>query len=153
MAYQLYHKFKLFISQNQTQGLYGGGVCTLSLEFIIRMEDVILEWSASMPDEFNLCRNLKNYAVCKLAVSESEDCISLMVFIRCQIFIATIYSRLLRPIDKGEDYDQLLSCVQQRSLENSLTACRLLIHAIHRSSEIDSLNSCKYCDIFYYFMY
>ncbi|KAI8075709.1 hypothetical protein BDF21DRAFT_453732 [Thamnidium elegans] len=138
---------------NQTQGLYGGEVCTLSFELIIRMEDVLLEWGASIPDEFNLCGNLKNYAVCKLVVSESEDCIALMVFIRCQIFLVTIYSRLLQPISQGEDYDQLLSCVQQRALENSLTACRLLIYAIHRLSKIDNLNSCYYkltaCEFFF----
>ncbi|KAG2229703.1 hypothetical protein INT48_004220 [Thamnidium elegans] len=93
---------------NQTQGLYGGEVCTLSFELIIRMEDVLLEWGASIPDEFNLCGNLKNYAVCKLVVSESEDCIALMVFIRCQIFLVTIYSRLLQPISQG--YYKLTAC-------------------------------------------
>lgn len=107
------------------------------------MEDVIAEWNNSIPDELRLCADITNVDMCVTAIDKTTDCVLLLTFIHCQTFLVSIYPYLLHPVVLGKNQDELLSCVQQRSLENSLRACRLLIHAVHRISLADISTYCK----------
>ena len=108
------------------------------------MEDVTREWSESLPDQLRLCSNLKNETLCKQAIDATDDYLKLMTFVQYNIFTVGIYSCLLQPIALGRENCQLLSFVQQHSLDNSLQGCRLLIYAVHQMSKASGYNPCQY---------
>lgn len=109
----------------------------------MRLEDIINEWSSAMPEEFRLCADLKNEQLCREAIASTNDVIKLISFVHFHVFLIGIYSCLLQPIALGSENDQILSYVQQHSLESSLKSCRLLINTIHRMSVSDGSSNCK----------
>lgn len=115
----------------------------MTFESIVRMEDVIKEWTRCVPKEFLLCDDLHDVEKCKAAIDKETDCVVLIGFIHVHVLLLTIYTCLLQPIALGMNNEQLLSFVQQKSLENSLKGCRLLIYAVHRISDATGATSCK----------
>ncbi|KAG2198331.1 hypothetical protein INT47_003044 [Mucor saturninus] len=151
---QLYnHTFvKEFLeSINKIQSGYES---TLSLESLIRLEGVLLEWGSHAPEVFKLCTDMNDTDALLEIIDNTTDCVMLISFIHYQSFIVSVYSSLLHPITLG-DNDQLLSIVQQRSLEKSLTAGHVLIHAVSRISAIaEGTSLCYYklaaCDFMFH---
>ncbi|CAO3641969.1 unnamed protein product [Mucor hiemalis] len=129
---------------NQVHKIHVGKTCTLTFESIVRLEDIINEWSSAMPEEFRLCADLKNEQLCREAIASTNDVIKLISFVHFHVFLIGIYSCLLQPIALGSENDQILSYVQQHSLESSLKSCRLLINTIHRMSVSDGSSNCHY---------
>lgn len=128
----------------QVHKIHVGKTCTLTFESIVRLEDIINEWSNAMPEEFRLCADLKNEQLCREAIAKTNDVIKLASFVHFHVFMIGIYSCLLQPIALGTENDQLLSYVQQHSLQSSLTSCRLLIHTIHKLSTAKDTSNCHY---------
>lgn len=116
----------------------------MTFESIVQLEDVIFAWISTIPNEFRLCDDFKDIGRCMEKIDETSDYMQLFTFIHCQMLIIGIYSYLLQPIKLGRDYDQLLPRVQQRSLENTLNGCRLLIHATNRVSKLEGKDACKF---------
>lgn len=105
---------------------------------------MISDWSKQAPDGYCLCGDLNNIESCVEGIDSTSDCVLLMSFIHYQAFIVSIYSSLLQPIALGNDHNQLLSFIQQSSLEKSLKAGQLLIHAVNRISIIaEGTSLCK----------
>lgn len=66
------------------------------------------------------------------------------------MFIVSAFSYLIQPVASYEGYDQLCSRVQQRSLENTLDGCRLLIHATRHLSKMEDTKSCRSFFLFFF---
>ncbi|KAG2234987.1 hypothetical protein INT48_000229 [Thamnidium elegans] len=116
----------------------------LSFECIVQFEDVITSAVSTIPNEFRLCNNFKDIQKCVEAIDKTTDQIQLLVFIHFQLFIIGTFSYLIQPVASYDGYDQLCSRVRQRSLENTLDGCRLLIHATRHLSKIEGNKSCLY---------
>ena len=114
-----------------------GLVCTLSFESIIRLQDAIAEWHASTPDKYRLCDNYLDVACCKEAIQTTADTTLLLAFMHFQVISTIIYSSLLRPVALKAKSDQLLSFIQNHTLEKALDGCRLLILAVRRVSQLE----------------
>ncbi|KAI9257539.1 hypothetical protein EDC94DRAFT_676245 [Helicostylum pulchrum] len=132
-------QFMLTIHKAQTGKEYA-----LLFESIVQFEDVINSSVSTIPNEFRLCDDFKDIQKCIEAVNKTTDRIRLLLFIRFQTFIIGTFSYLLRPVASSKGYDQLCARVQQRSLENTLDGCRLLIHAMRQLSKIEGTKSCFY---------
>lgn len=104
---------------------------------------MISEWVSTIPQEFRLCIGEKDMDLCKIVLDRTTDTVVLITFIQFQAFLINEYSCLLQPIALGNDNDQLLSFVQQRSLDKSLRGCKLLMHAVLRLSQTEDATVCK----------
>ncbi|GAN09053.1 hypothetical protein MAM1_0240c08575 [Mucor ambiguus] len=121
-----------------------GRTCTLSLESIVKLETVLQEWAMSLPAEFRLCHDLYDKEACFKAIDQTTDSVVLTTFIHFHIFHVSTYSCLLQPKSlHGETQQQLLSWVQERSLQKILRSCQLALYAIHRLTMAET-NSCNY---------
>lgn len=117
------------------------------MDSLIRLEGVLLEWGSQAPEVFQLCTDINDIEACMELIDNTTDCIMLMSFIHYQSFVVSVYSSLLHPITLG-DNDQLLSIVQQRSLEKSLKAGHVLIHTVNRISAVaENASACKYTNL------
>lgn len=120
-----------------------GRTCSLSLEAIIKLETVLQEWAASLPAEFRLCNDLYDKEACFKAIDQTTDSVVLITFIHFHIYHVSTYSCLLQPKSlHGETQQQLLSWVQEHSLQKALRSCQLALYAIHRLSMTET-NSCE----------
>lgn len=108
------------------------------------MEDVVKEWTSNDPNNLLIEEDLFDVEKCKAAIDKETDCIKLITFIHFHALLMTMYICLLQPIALGVNNEQILSFVQQRSLDNSLKGCRLLIYAVHRISDATGATSCKF---------
>lgn len=123
---------------NETSKVQNGAVCTLSFESIVRMEDAVQEWVRSVPKEYRLCNDYLDPECCRQAIAQSTDMIMLLSYMHYTVLIIMIYGSLLKPIALRRDADQILSFVQNHSLEKTLAGCRLMIYTCARIAEIDT---------------
>ncbi|GAA5817774.1 hypothetical protein MFLAVUS_011327 [Mucor flavus] len=129
-------QFMLNIYRAQTGKEYA-----LSFECIVQFEGVIASSVSTIPSKFRLCDDFKDTQKCIEAINRTTDRIKLLVFIHFQMFIVGAFSYLIQPVASYEGYDLLCSRVQQRSLENTLDGCRLLIHATRHLSKMEETKS------------
>ena len=104
---------------------------------------MIKEYTNNVPAELRLCDDLNDVRLCYDVMENTTDSVLLMNFVQFHIFIAGIYSCLLQPKALNNQDQQLLSLVQQHSLNQALKSCQLLIHGIHRLA-IVNMSSCKF---------
>lgn len=97
-----------------------------------------------MPERFRLSPDMRNEQICMAAIDETDDFLKLLSFVHFHIFLVGIYSCLLQPVALGTENDQLLSFIQQHSLEDTLKSCRLIINAVHRMSRARGNSNCNY---------
>ncbi|KAI7900051.1 uncharacterized protein BX663DRAFT_519457 [Cokeromyces recurvatus] len=122
-----------FISKFMEQlcNIHFGKTCTLSFESIVRLEAIFKEWASTLPDDFRICDDLKDFDKCKKAIDETSDLILLITFLGFHSFHINFYAYLLQPIAHGPN-EQILNYVEQYSLNQSLQSCYLLNYTIQR---------------------
>ncbi|CEP11348.1 hypothetical protein [Parasitella parasitica] len=120
-----------------------GKASSLSFESIVRMEQVMKEYTEVIPAELRLCDDLSDVKKCYDAIEQTTDSVLLVNFVQYHFLNIGIYSSFLQPKAVSDQSQQLLSLVQQHSLSESLKSARLLIHAIHRLAAADT-KSCNY---------
>ncbi|KAL9537495.1 hypothetical protein MBANPS3_011731, partial [Mucor bainieri] len=121
-----------------------GDTGALGFESIVLLESVLQEWTMALPAEFRLCRDLYDKRTCFEAIDLTNDTVVLTTFILFHIFHVDTYSCLLQPKSLADEtQQQLLSCVQDRSLHKLLTSCQLALYGIHRLAMVES-RSCSY---------
>lgn len=116
----------------------------MSFESIVRMEDAVQEWVRSVPKEYRLCNDYLDPECCRQAIAQSTDMIMLLSYMHYTVLIIMIYGSLLKPIALRRDADQILSFVQNHSLEKTLAGCRLMIYTCARIAEIDTKSTGTY---------
>ncbi|KAI8639494.1 hypothetical protein BD408DRAFT_421392 [Parasitella parasitica] len=120
-----------------------GKASSFSFESIVRMEQVMKEYTAAVPAELRLCDDLNDAKKCNDAIEQTTDSVLLVNFIQYHFLNISIYSSFLQPKALSDQGHQLLSLVQQHSLSESLKSAQLLIHATHQLAIADT-KSCNY---------
>ncbi|EPB85686.1 hypothetical protein HMPREF1544_07512 [Mucor circinelloides 1006PhL] len=120
-----------------------GTTCALSFESILVMEDVIKEYTKAVPAEFRLCDDLNNVEMCFHAIENTVDSVLLVNFVQFHILQMSVYSCLLQPKALNSQGQQLLSSIQEHSLENALKSTQFILCGIRRLAAADT-TSCIY---------
>ncbi|KAI8050163.1 uncharacterized protein B0P05DRAFT_448478, partial [Gilbertella persicaria] len=109
-----------------------GQICTLSFDSIVKLDKVIDEWVAAIPDEFRLCSDYNNIDMCKAAIDMTTDAFVLCSFGDFCMLQLSIYTTLLKPIPVNAEGEQVFTFVMQHSFQKSIQACALLVHTVKR---------------------
>ncbi|KAL7324662.1 hypothetical protein PS15p_209822 [Mucor circinelloides] len=120
-----------------------GKSCAFSFESILVMEELIKEYTRSVPADVRLCADMNNTAMCFEAMNTTTDSVLLINFMHFHVLQMSVYSCLLRPKALSDQGQQILSLVQEHSLSKALKSCQLMLRAIHRLAVTDA-TSCNY---------
>lgn len=114
------------------------------------MEELIKEYTRTVPADVRLCADMNNTAMCFEAMNTTTDSVLLINFMHFHVLQMSVYSCLLRPRALSDQGQQILSVVQEHSLSKALKSCQLMLRAIHRLAVTDA-TSCEYMMFCNYF--
>ncbi|KAI9249320.1 hypothetical protein BY458DRAFT_525676 [Sporodiniella umbellata] len=116
-----------------------GGSCTVQLEVIIKLDEIISECRRGMVSQKNFCKDFYNEEKCMKEIDESEDFFAILTFIHISSIIIILHTVFLRPVALTNGNRDLLNIIRQQSLDRSHKAARLSLYGIKRISELDCL--------------
>ncbi|KAF1801225.1 Zn(2)-C6 fungal-specific transcription factor [Mucor lusitanicus] len=115
-----------------------GKTCALSFESILVMEEVIKEYTKAVPAEFRLCDDLNSAKMCYYAIENTTDSVLLVNFVQFHILQMSVYSSLLQPKALSNQGQQLLSSIQEHSLEKALKSAQFILCGIRRLANAET---------------
>lgn len=119
-----------------------GRTCALSFESILVMEDVIKEYTKAVPADLRLCDDLNSAEMCYYAIENTTDSALLVNFVQFHILQISVYSSLLQPKALSNQGQQLLSSIQEHSLEKALKSAQFILCGIRRLATVNT-TTCK----------
>ncbi|KAI8884027.1 hypothetical protein K501DRAFT_332930 [Backusella circina FSU 941] len=128
--------------KSRTRDVILGHVCTLPLEVILRLDEVINEWWSSLPKRYRICDHWLDSEQCIKNINETTDGVVLISFVNFLIYILGAFSQMLQP--KSVADNTVLSIVENLTLERSLYCCRMVMCSFVRANHLDLDSTCRY---------
>ncbi|KAG1474261.1 hypothetical protein G6F56_000460 [Rhizopus delemar] len=128
----------------QVHSIYIGDACTVNLETIFRVDEVIAEHRRSIPNRWSIFKDIENEEQCKKAMGESFDFFSIYAYVHFNVICLGFYASFLQPVSLDNENTELIQVIQQHSFERSRKTARLSLHGLKRLLQLENKASCYY---------
>ncbi|CAO3687550.1 unnamed protein product [Rhizopus stolonifer] len=122
--------------------IYLGLTCTVKLELILKLDEILLEYRQTIPGQKGFCEDIYNEEKCKKEIDESEDFFTIFVFVHFSSIVLSFYASCLQPVTLTNENEELLNIISQNSLERSQKAARLSFYGIKRIYRLKFTSCC-----------
>ncbi|KAI9277755.1 hypothetical protein BY458DRAFT_84137, partial [Sporodiniella umbellata] len=99
--------------------VYIGSTCTLTLDNLLRVDEIVSEYRQTIPEQMNFCKDIYNEEQCKKAIDNSEDFFTLFTFVQFSIITLGFHASFLQPVTLNHGTEDLLHIIRQQSIERS----------------------------------
>lgn len=152
----------VYIVYENVQKILLGDKVEMTLELILRFEQVTMKWWEQLPTDLRLCDNPYDFDNVKLIIQQTQDDTKLTLFIFFLDVAASFHYCLLKIQVKmsnngggdmpGMDKD-VLSHIHERSLKACLDLAEMMILSVNKLDTNVGYSQCKYIWIDYSFIH
>ncbi|CAO3688150.1 unnamed protein product [Rhizopus stolonifer] len=124
--------------------IYIGSTCTVKLEVLLRLDEIVSEHRQTVPEQMHFCKDIYNEEQCKKEIDNSEDFFTIFTFIQFSIIILGFHASFLQPVILNNETEELLHIIRQQSFDRSQKAARLALYGIKRISQLQCISPCHF---------